>query len=277
MRTSNHSPNRRPRPRRRFAEENVEQNERRDAFFKKEIKLRIHYFLESDEDVLELEAMNSFKRRILHNMARDYGLASESEGDDKERYVRLMKTEDTLSAEELSEIGPLEEELPVHSSAYVDEKPRSRSRPGESERGEKRGARGSSQHGNSRRNSKGDSNSRNPASRGRGRSRTESSPRNRASQDGGRSNPRSRGDAQESEGAPTPRVHDNKKPWDFGEQTFLIKPGKDGLRMALQRDGSVVLWSESLAKGDILSERLVTTQEIRVRNGHIVQPNEEGW
>lgn len=69
--------------------------ERMEKDFSREIEMRIGYFLDSDEAELELEPMNSFRRRVVHTLAKDYNLGSESRGEDRDRYVALLKSGDT--------------------------------------------------------------------------------------------------------------------------------------------------------------------------------------
>lgn len=86
---------RRPRSRRDEPRDSADAKERIEKEFAREIEMRIGYFLESDEDELELEPMNSYRRRLVHNIAKNFNLASESRGEDRERYVTLLKTEET--------------------------------------------------------------------------------------------------------------------------------------------------------------------------------------
>lgn len=73
----------------------AEIKERIDREFGREIEMRISYFLQSEETELELEPMNSYRRRMVHNVARKFSLDTESRGEDRNRYVCLIKTEDT--------------------------------------------------------------------------------------------------------------------------------------------------------------------------------------
>lgn len=66
--------------------------EKIDREFAREIEMRISYFLQSGEAELELEPMNSYRRRMVHNIAKKYQLQSESRGEDRSRYVCLIKT-----------------------------------------------------------------------------------------------------------------------------------------------------------------------------------------
>jgi hypothetical protein len=53
---------------------------------------RFQQFLASDEQGMALEPMNSFKRRIVHNLAKEYGIETESRGEERERHVYLART-----------------------------------------------------------------------------------------------------------------------------------------------------------------------------------------
>jgi hypothetical protein len=90
----------RPRHRRRSRDDEStrdsgELKEKIDREFEREIEMRIGYFLQSDEQELHLEAMNSYRRRVVHNIAKNFNLQSESRGADRERHVALIKTETT--------------------------------------------------------------------------------------------------------------------------------------------------------------------------------------
>lgn len=76
----------------------AEIKERIDREFAREIEMRISYFLQSAETELELEPMNSYRRRMVHNVARKFNLDTESRGEDRSRYVCLIKTADTSEA-----------------------------------------------------------------------------------------------------------------------------------------------------------------------------------
>ena len=90
-----------------------------DKDFQREIEMRIGYFLESDEKELELEAMNSYRRRMVHTVAKGFNLESESRGEDRDRYVILIKTEETKEAPKraprLWDFGS--QAFPVHSGS----------------------------------------------------------------------------------------------------------------------------------------------------------------
>lgn len=94
---------RRPRqPRRDFSPEEIKEKIDRD--FKREMEMRITYFLKSEEAELELEPMNSYRRRMVHTIAKEFNLNSESRGEDRDRYVCLVKSEDTPKAVETKNV-----------------------------------------------------------------------------------------------------------------------------------------------------------------------------
>lgn len=66
--------------------------ERIEKEFLREMEMRIAYFIQSGDTELELEPMNSYRRRIAHNLASQYNLKSESRGEDRERRVCLVKS-----------------------------------------------------------------------------------------------------------------------------------------------------------------------------------------
>jgi len=52
-------------------------------------------FIKSEETQLQLEPMNSFRRRMVHKICTKYKLTSESTGEGLKRSVSLRKTEQT--------------------------------------------------------------------------------------------------------------------------------------------------------------------------------------
>ena len=138
--------------------------------FSEETELRIQRFLQSDDKELVFEPMNSYKRRLVHNIAKPYQLDTESRGEEPERHVCLVKTADSKAPS----------------------------------------------------------------------------------------------------GVRLPRA------WDFGNQTFAVNPGEEGLRIALKEDGSLEIFREGDRK-HVVDERLVTTRELKIKGGKIVLPGDPGW
>jgi hypothetical protein len=66
--------------------------ERAELEFTAEMHERLQQFLASDEQGLALEPMNSFRRRIVHNLAKEYNIETESRGEERERHVYLIRT-----------------------------------------------------------------------------------------------------------------------------------------------------------------------------------------
>jgi hypothetical protein len=64
--------------------------------------------------------------------------------------------------------------------------------------------------------------------------------------------------------------------WDFGTQTFPINPGPDGVHLALKQDGSIELWNED-DKHRYVTDRHVTSRQIRIRQSKIVMPDDPEW
>lgn len=95
MERSRESRRRPRRPGRESGRDGADPKERMDREFSREIEMRIGYFLQSAEEELELEPMNSYRRRLVHNIAKNFRLHSESRGEDRDRYVCLIKTQET--------------------------------------------------------------------------------------------------------------------------------------------------------------------------------------
>ena len=58
-----------------------------------EINAAFVSFIKSEETLLQLEPMNSFRRRMVHKIGTKYKLTSESKGEGINRSVSLKKTE----------------------------------------------------------------------------------------------------------------------------------------------------------------------------------------
>ena len=66
-----------------------------DELFLKELETVFISFIESSQEQLDLEPMNSYKRRLAHKLSGQFQLESESIGEDKKRAVLLKKTPQT--------------------------------------------------------------------------------------------------------------------------------------------------------------------------------------
>ena len=81
-----------------------ERKEKMDRDFQRELEMRISYFIRSEEQSLDLEPMNSYRRRMVHTIAKKYSMTSESRGEDRDRFVCLMKSGETPAASEQSNV-----------------------------------------------------------------------------------------------------------------------------------------------------------------------------
>lgn len=84
-------------PRRRSSEDATPaaSQERADREFRREIEMRLQVFVSSEAPELELEPMNSYRRHLVHNIAKEFQLATESRGDDRDRRVCVIRTKET--------------------------------------------------------------------------------------------------------------------------------------------------------------------------------------
>lgn len=197
--------------------------ERSEREFTQEMQSRLKIFVEAEETELALEPMNSFKRRIAHNLAKDYQIQSESRGEERERHVFLRKTAETaIPPERPAEPEREQPAAPEREESAAPER-EERPAPERAERPER------------------------PA-------RPERSDRD----------------------APRSSSRSSSRAWDFGSQTFPVKPGPAGVHIALKVDGSVELYREA-DKNYVVADRVVTARQFRIRGGKIVQPGEPGW
>ena len=67
-----------------------------------DVNTAIVSFIKSDETFLQMEPMNSYRRRMVHKIGADYKLSSESTGDGENRSVRLSKTPETTIPENIN-------------------------------------------------------------------------------------------------------------------------------------------------------------------------------
>ncbi len=68
---------------------------KRDEDFLEQYEEYLKDFLEGDESVIDLDPMNSYYRRLIHNLSVEFNLKTESKGEGKERYIILTKTKDS--------------------------------------------------------------------------------------------------------------------------------------------------------------------------------------
>ncbi len=67
---------------------------RADQEFLDGVRRKLVRLLESEEEMLELEPMNSYQRRLVHKLATTYGFKSQSVGE-TERFVCVIKTQES--------------------------------------------------------------------------------------------------------------------------------------------------------------------------------------
>ena len=73
-------------------------------------------FIKSEETQLQLEPMNSFRRRIVHKIGTKYKLTSESTGDGINRSVILRKTELTEIPENIMQNNVIDRGIEIFYS-----------------------------------------------------------------------------------------------------------------------------------------------------------------
>ena len=67
-----------------------------------DINAAIVRFIQSDETHLQMDPMNSYRRRMVHKIGTEYKLSSESTGEGENRSVRLSKTATTEIPENIN-------------------------------------------------------------------------------------------------------------------------------------------------------------------------------
>ena len=71
--------------------QDIDYKEKDEEFVLSNEALLVEFF-ESDEEVLSLEPMNSYYRRLVHNLAKRYQYKTHSEGEGDQRHIVLTKT-----------------------------------------------------------------------------------------------------------------------------------------------------------------------------------------
>lgn len=212
--------------------------DRSEQEFTEEMHGRLQQFLASDEQGMALEPMNSFKRRVVHNLAKEYGIETESRGEDRERHVYLIRTTSSATpsnAPRRKVEGPAEPGLPEDEENAG---PAAETPPPAPERQRPREE----------------------------RPREERPREERPRRAEGR--PRTPEDATDLAGS--------TRVWDFGSQTFPVNPGPQGVHIAVKRDGSIEIYQER-DRNHVVADRVVTAKQFRVRKNRIIQPGEPGW
>ena len=67
-----------------------------------DINAAIVRFIQSDETHLQMDPMNSYRRRMVHKISTEYKLSSDSTGEGENRSVRLSKTATTEIPENIN-------------------------------------------------------------------------------------------------------------------------------------------------------------------------------
>ena len=73
-------------------------------------------FIKSEETKLQLEPMNSFRRRMVHKIGTKYKLTSESTGEGLNRSVSLIKTEQTEIPENIMQNNVIDRGIEIFYS-----------------------------------------------------------------------------------------------------------------------------------------------------------------
>ena len=81
-----------------------------------EINDALVYFIKSEETQLQLEPMNSFRRRMVHKIGTKYKLTSESTGEGINRSVSLRKTEQTEIPENMMQNNVIDRGIEIFYS-----------------------------------------------------------------------------------------------------------------------------------------------------------------
>ncbi len=64
-------------------------------------------FMKSEETELHLEPMNSYYRRLVHHLAKEFRLKTHSEGDGADRHVVLTKSDESLIPDKVRNQRPI--------------------------------------------------------------------------------------------------------------------------------------------------------------------------
>ena len=84
----------------------IDYKEKDEEFVLNHEELLIQFF-ESDDDVLSLEPMNSYYRRLVHNLAKRYKYETHSEGEGDQRHIVLTKTPKIALPERIQKKSPV--------------------------------------------------------------------------------------------------------------------------------------------------------------------------
>ena len=100
----------------------------KDEIFVSDYEEPLINFMKSDEKILALEPMNSYHRRLVHQLAKEFKLETKSEGEGADRHVVLAKAKGSQTPEKLKNhrsivwnfgdqeflVDPLREEVEIY-------------------------------------------------------------------------------------------------------------------------------------------------------------------
>lgn len=78
----------------------------RDEIFVAEYEEQISAFIDSEETVFHLSPMNSYYRRLVHHLALEFKLKTNSEGEGNDRHVVLTKDEKSKTPDRIKKQKP---------------------------------------------------------------------------------------------------------------------------------------------------------------------------
>ena len=78
-----------------------------------EINIAVVRFIKSDDTHLQMEPMNSYRRRMVHKIGITYKLTSESTGEGDSRSVRLSKTNNTAIPNNMNHIRVIDRGIEI--------------------------------------------------------------------------------------------------------------------------------------------------------------------
>lgn len=84
----------------------IDYKEKDEEFVLRHEELLVEFF-ESDDDELSLEPMNSYYRRLVHNLAKRYQYKTHSEGEGDQRHIVLTKTPKTKLVDRIQKKPPI--------------------------------------------------------------------------------------------------------------------------------------------------------------------------
>ena len=82
-----------------------------------DVNAAIVRFIKSDESHLQMEPMNSYRRRMVHKICAEYKLTSESTGEGESRSVRLAKTAETTIPKNINQQRVIDRGIEILVSA----------------------------------------------------------------------------------------------------------------------------------------------------------------